>query len=423
MIFIISNRQVDGKINQYFIAYIGLVCLLLIFDTWEHYLSSLSRLNEWRYFTSAMCYTLRVVTITVLNILLHYKSKGRVLLWIPPIVLALFAFTSKYTHWMFYFNDLNYWQAGPLRFLPHITSGLCMLILIVKTIANQKRYKSEVNTLFAFIIIINILATIVETKTPVRFLLTGTMMVSCVLYYSVINKDNEMLRTKKYEQELADSKISIMLSQIQPHFLYNALNSIRQLCKSDPLAAQTAIEDFATYLRGNLDSIKRKTPIPFTKELEHIRIYLALEKMRFEDELQIVWNVKADSFMLPALTVQPLVENAVKYGVGKKPGGGTVTIATTEMPDAYVITVSDDGIGYDPTVTQDDGRTHIGIDNVRSRLASMCGGALSIETTMGVRYPQRKKNLSQKATEYAKCGSLSNVGVSVQKGIFRGGCG
>jgi two-component system, LytTR family, sensor kinase len=384
LIFIISNRQVDGKTNHYFIAYIGVVCLLLIFDAWEAYLITLPRTSEWRYFTSAMCYTLRAVAITVLNILLHSNSRGRVLLWIPPLVLALVAFTSKYTHWLFYFNDLNWWMAGPLRFLPHITSGLCVLILIVKTIKNQKQYKSEVNMLFAFIIIINVLATIIETKTPVRFLLTGTMMVSSVLYYSVINKDNEMLRTKKQEQELADSRIAIMLSQIQPHFLYNSLNSIRQLCKNDPIAAQTAIEDFATYLRGNLDSIKRNTPVPFTKELEHIRIYLSLEKMRFEDELQIIWSVETADFMLPALTVQPLVENAVKYGVGKKPCGGTVTIATMEKPDAYVITVRDDGVGYDPMETQDDGRTHIGIDNVRSRLAFMCGGTLRIETAPGM---------------------------------------
>lgn len=186
------------------------------------------------------------------------------------------------------------------------------------------------------------------------------------------------------EAELVQSRISIMLSQIQPHFLYNALNSIRQLCKSDPGAAQTAIEDFAKYLRGNLDSIKRNTPVPFTKEKEHIRIYLALEKMRFEDELQVVWNVETDSFMLPALTVQPLVENAVEYGVGKKPGGGTVTVSTKETPNAYIITVKDDGVGYDPMEIQDDGRTHTGIDNVRSRLTSMCGGVLTIETAPGL---------------------------------------
>ena len=190
-------------------------------------------------------------------------------------------------------------------------------------------------------------------------------------------------RAREQEKELLESRVSIMLSQIQPHFLYNALSSIRQLCESDPEAAQTAIEDFARYLRGNLDSIKRSTPVPFTKELEHIQIYLSLEKMRFEDDLRVVWDVEADGFMLPALTVQPLVENAVKYGVGKKPGGGTVTISTKELPDRYTVTVQDDGVGYDPNKTQDDGRTHIGIDNVRSRLSSMCGGELSIESTPG----------------------------------------
>lgn len=191
-------------------------------------------------------------------------------------------------------------------------------------------------------------------------------------------------RLARQETQQTQDRIKIMLSQIQPHFIYNALNAIRQLCKKDSCAAQNAIDDFAKYLRGNLDLIKCNTPIPFTKELEHIRIYLNLEKMRFEEELQVVWNVEVDSFMLPALTVQPLVENAVKYGVGKKPGGGTVTISTKEIHTSYVVVVEDDGAGYDPTVKEEDGRTHIGIDNVRGRLEAMCRGRLTIETEQGV---------------------------------------
>jgi two-component system, LytTR family, sensor kinase len=209
------------------------------------------------------------------------------------------------------------------------------------------------------------------------------MMVSCVLYYSVINKNNEMLRTKKQEQELADSKIAIMLSQIQPHFLYNSLNSIYYLCGKDQGAAQIAISDFSDYLRTNLDSLKATAPVPFERELKHVQTYLSLEKMRFTDQLMIHYEIGTTDFLLPALTVQPLVENAVKYGVGKKSGGGTVTLTTRTIPGAVEIIVSDDGVGYDPAATQDDGRSHIGLDNVRARLATMSGGSLRIESTPG----------------------------------------
>ncbi len=185
------------------------------------------------------------------------------------------------------------------------------------------------------------------------------------------------------EAELAQSRISIMLSQIQPHFLYNALNSIRYLCKTDPVAAQETIDDFSAYLRGNMDSLNRKAPVPLEKELEHVRIYLSLEKMRFEEDLNVVWDIRTTAFMLPALTVQPLVENAVKYGLGKKPGGGTVTISTRETEDSYEITVADDGVGYDPQEVQYDGRTQLGVDNVRCRLEAMSSASLRIESRPG----------------------------------------
>ena len=384
MIFIISNRQVDGKTNRYFIAYIGVVCLLLIFDAWEYYLSTLPQISDWRYFATAMCYTLRAVAITVINILLHPNKKNRVFLWLPCIVLAVFAFTDSFTHWMFYFDAENYWHIGPLRYLPHIVSGICLFILIVDTIAKQKETKADINRLFAFIIVINIFAAVVGTIAYVSFLLTGTMMVSCVLYYSIINKQNEKKRIIKYEQELAQSRISIMLSQIQPHFLFNSLSSISNLCEKNPMEAQKAINDFSDYLRGNLDSLKYTVPIPFPKELKHVKIYLSLEKMRFESELNVVYNIETTGFLLPTLTVQPLVENAVKYGLGKKDGGGTVTIATREEEQFFTVTVADDGVGYDPTVTQHDGRTHIGIDNVRTRLSAMVDGTLIIESKKGV---------------------------------------
>ena len=185
------------------------------------------------------------------------------------------------------------------------------------------------------------------------------------------------------EAKLEESRISIMLSQIQPHFLYNSLSAISYLCEQDPLAAQAAINDFSDYLRGNLDSLRLTVPVPFDKELEHIRIYLSLEKLRFGDELGLVYDIRTAGFLLPALTVQPLVENAVRYGVFGRAGGGTVTIATREYPDRFEITVSDDGVGYDPDAVQTDGRTHIGIENVRARLAAMVGGGLEIQSEKG----------------------------------------
>lgn len=190
-------------------------------------------------------------------------------------------------------------------------------------------------------------------------------------------------RKKKLEAELQESRVAIMRSQIQPHFLYNALDSIYHLCGKDPQRAQQALGEFSDYLRMNLASLDRKTPVSFEAELRHIQTYLMLEKMSSDDELECVYDIQTVAFALPALSVQPLVENAVKHGIGKKAGGGTVTLCTREYDDRFEVTVCDDGVGFDPEEVPKDGKLHIGIENIRQRLSVMCGGTLQIRSRIG----------------------------------------
>lgn len=190
-------------------------------------------------------------------------------------------------------------------------------------------------------------------------------------------------RLEEQEKELAESRISIMMSQIQPHFLYNSLNTIYHLCVKNPKMAQKAINSFSQYLRGNLDSLKRKTPVLFEEELEHVNVYLSLEKMRFDEELNIVYDIQTKDFMIPALSIQPLVENAVKYGAGKSKQGCTVTIATREYDEFYEILVEDDGVGFKTGENVLNDRSHIGIENVRKRLWAMCQATLTIDSIIG----------------------------------------
>lgn len=183
--------------------------------------------------------------------------------------------------------------------------------------------------------------------------------------------------------ELAEKRISIMLSQIQPHFLYNSLTSIYNLCKKDVSQAQKAISDFSYYLRGNMDSLTKNTPIPFYMELKHLRTYLDLEKMRFDDKLNIEWDIGTESFMIPALTVQPIAENAIKHGICRTDEGGTLKISTGETEDYFEVKVSDDGVGFDVNAVKNDGKSHIGIENVRTRLWKMCRAELEISSEIG----------------------------------------
>jgi sensor histidine kinase YesM len=172
-----------------------------------------------------------------------------------------------------------------------------------------------------------------------------------------------------------------MLSQIQPHFLYNSLVAIQELCLIDPETASKAVGEFSNYLRGNLDSLSIKRPIPFEHELRHVKAYLSLEKKRFGEKLNINYDISYLCFNIPALTLQPIAENAVQHGVTKREDGGTVTVSVKEAETEAVITVIDDGVGFDRNcASRQDGRLHLGIENVRSRLAFMCNGTLTIQS-------------------------------------------
>lgn len=189
---------------------------------------------------------------------------------------------------------------------------------------------------------------------------------------------------ERAEKELYEAKVAVMTSQIQPHFMYNALTSIAMMCQIDPETAQEATVTFAKYLRGNMDSLKQTKPVPFETELEHLKKYLYIEKLRFGKKLNVEYDIQTTDFCIPMLSVQPLVENAVKHGVGMKKKGGTVTISTRETDSAFEVIISDNGVGFDTSAPKaDDGRSHVGMENTRSRLKQMCGGEITIQSTVG----------------------------------------
>ncbi len=184
---------------------------------------------------------------------------------------------------------------------------------------------------------------------------------------------NESKKTKEAE-------VRLMMSQIQPHFIYNTLSSISTLIKIDPDKAQVGLDSFTEYLRSNLSAISETNLIPFSDELKHIKTYLALEKIRFDDRLNVTYDIKTKNFKIPPLSIQPIVENAVKHGLMKKIEGGTITIKTTEDDQTYCVEISDDGVGFDVNKLQKSDNKHIGLRNVSYRLSTMCHGEMMIHS-------------------------------------------
>ena len=184
------------------------------------------------------------------------------------------------------------------------------------------------------------------------------------------------------EAELKESRISIMLSQIQPHFIYNTLGTIERMCLKDPQKAFDLVRNFSLYLRGNFSELDSVTPIRFADEIKHVEYYVNIEKVRFPD-MSIEYDVEATEFVLPALSVQPLVENAIKHGLMRLETGGTVKIHSYETPTHFCVEVTDDGVGFDTDAPIDE-KKHVGLRNIRGRLKAMVNGALVMESKPGV---------------------------------------
>ena len=187
---------------------------------------------------------------------------------------------------------------------------------------------------------------------------------------------------EKMEAELQKSRAAIMISQIRPHFIYNTLGTIEALCETQPKAAASLVHNFARYLRGNFSELDNPSPIRMSQEMEHVRCYVSIELVRFPD-ITVNFDIQSEDFLLPALSVQPLVENAIKHGLMQLAEGGTVTVSAYETDIHYCICVQDNGGGFDTSHLWED-REHIGLRNIRERIEVICAGTLTVESTPGV---------------------------------------
>ena len=212
---------------------------------------------------------------------------------------------------------------------------------------------------------------------PVTFLTAAVVLNSCFYYVWL-----HLQFVHTHEQELkAGQRIRIMKTQIQPHFLFNTLNTIRAVYSMNPPLADQTLEKFSKYLRQNLDAMEQPDLIPFAREMEHTRLYADIEMLRFP-HIRIEYRIDDEDFLIPALSVQPLVENAIRHGVRSREEG-VVAVSSYRDESGHVVEIRDNGAGFDPDAPKAPGETHIGIENVRGRVEQLCGGSLEIESGIG----------------------------------------
>ncbi|MBR5110681.1 MAG: histidine kinase [Clostridia bacterium] len=264
----------------------------------------------------------------------------------------------------------------PLMLLPLVA---ILLLTFEETIRQRKRLSRKAFLGLLFSLVPMTAALIAQMFVDVFQILDICYVISGLTMYSFILSD-QIEQDRRRQREIADQRASIMVLQMRPHFIYNTMTSVYSLCNQDPQLARQVIMDFTTYLRKNLSAIASAEPIPFTSELEHTRAYLAVEQALYEDSLFVDYDTPHTVFRIPALTLQPLVENAIKHGRDPYAGRFCITIRTRKTDSGSELVVADNGRGFVPP---EDGEPHIGLNNIRQRLDMMCGGSLAIGPNEG----------------------------------------
>lgn len=212
---------------------------------------------------------------------------------------------------------------------------------------------------------------------------------------SLFSTQLELAEKDMQEKLLASAELRALQAQINPHFLFNALNTVVSFCRTQPETARRLLLNLADLLRQNF--VHPPDMVTLSKELEHVEAYLEIEKARFSSKLQVEYDLKSEDFLLPPFILQPLVENAVRHGIQPHPRGGVLHIASETNGACHIVTIQDSGVGFDVNNAVYSGNG-IGLSNVSQRLRSLYGPHFGLDiqsvpglgTTCQVRIPRRE---------------------------------
>ena len=281
---------------------------------------------------------------------------------------------SVFTDWFYHITPENQFVRGPLY--PLMVAALVSIMALTLAGVFRRRNRMPRRYFYAFLVGLFpiTLAMLIHFFVTV-FSLLGFGVAICALSMFGIILVTQVEQLMQQEREIAHQRASIMVLQMRPHFIYNTMMSIYYLCKQNPDLAQRVTLDFTTYLRKNFTAIASEKLIPFSEELEHTRAYLAVEQAQFEGSLFIEYDTPHTDFRLPPLTLQPIVENAVKHGMDPDAEPLRILIRTMKTYAGNEIVVENTGAAFEPA---NDNEPHIALKNIQQRLEMMCRGEMTI---------------------------------------------
>lgn len=288
-------------------------------------------------------------------------------------------------------------------FLPYlgVVAAACFLavFLAFKAVYYRKKdyllffFGVAVLALTALIDILNF-GQFVQTGYVLSFGLCGFILTQVILLakrYTETFRDLERMSAELQESldRTMHVETAFLNAQMKPHFLYNTLNTIAYCCKTDPAEAERLILSLAKYLRGTLDFENLSGIIPLKKEIDLVRAYVTIEKARFETvDVSFVIDPDLPELQIPPLTIQPLVENAIRHGLRKRGGAGKVVITIRMCENNILVSVEDNGVGISDEklanlLESPGGSASIGLYNIHTRLLRLYGKGLSLSSKPG----------------------------------------
>lgn len=379
-------RTIDPKLRTFFIAYFSVMTAYTTNDMISQIALTNPGNSAFTVVSKASIFfesLFSSILMPMFTILLLYMAKEhlrcitfylQLALWVSYFILLII---TQFTTIIYYISDDNIYHRGayyPLLLIPPV----CMMLTNLYALFTRKqKLPDSLYKVFLIYLIVPMIAMVIQMffYGILTIVLATTTTALFMLAYILNAQLDSYIEQKNinYQQQM-----DIMVLQMRPHFIYNTMSSIYYLIDINPTKAKQVIEDFSMYLRRNFSAVAKNGLIPFKEELEHTKAYLAVEKARYENLLFIEYDTPHTMFHLPPLTLQPIVENAVKHGLDPELPKLYVTIRTRKTVTRSELIVENIGADF-PENDKDPSHLHIGIANVRKRLALMCHGTLTIE--------------------------------------------
>lgn len=375
VVCILTDHYITNLVRRFYLVCIAMILQLMLAEIFTKVLDTYSYTSFLHTFSAFMLYTTRPFLIFLMRMLFIQKKSKYWLIILPTVNMLVYS-VGLFIPITFTYTVDNEYVNGPLGYLSHITTGVLLFIFILDSIPVIRRSTKTSRFLYCLCFIPIVLSAITDMVLPHSLgLLFHAIVFGSLFYYLVLH----ITFVRSHEREILEkSQTKIMLSQIQPHFLYNSLVTIQALCRKDPELASQTIGEFSSYLRQNMDNIYQTNPVPFTKEIEHTKRYASIEKLRFPN-INMIYELEDVDFNIPSLSIQPLVENAIRHGVRIREQG-IIRIHSYFKNNSHIVTVEDNGVGFNCNILNDSnyGQQHIGINNVKSRIELMSKGSFEI---------------------------------------------